>query len=58
MCAAPAVACMLLPQAAVGPDGRLAAVWTGLTVLMVMRTLTIWLPWRLKRGPFYSLFNG
>ena len=49
---------MLLPQAAVGPDGRLAAVWTGLTVLMIMRTLTIWLPWRLKRGPFYSLFNG
>ena len=49
---------MLLPQAVVGPDGRLAAVWTGLTVLMIMRTLTIWLPWRLKRGPFYSLFNG
>ena len=55
VCAVPAMACMLLSQAAGSADARLVSVWLGLTVLMLMRSLTILLPWRLGRGPFKEM---
>ena len=53
VCAVPAAGCMLLGLAAPGsPDLELGAVWLGLTVLMAMRSITIYIPWRLRRAPF------
>ena len=57
MCAAPAVGCMLMALNAPGrPDMELSAVWLGLTVLMAMRSLTIYVPYRLRRKPFDKVF--
>lgn len=57
VCAAPAMGCMLLGLAIPGmPDLELGAVWLGLTVLMSMRSITIYLPWRLRRSPFEKVF--
>lgn len=56
VCAVPAAGCMLLGLLApAAPDLELGAVWLGLTVLMSMRSLTIYLPWRLHRPPFEFL---
>jgi hypothetical protein len=56
VCAVPAAGCMLLGLLApAAPDLELGAVWLGLTVLMSMRSLTIYLPWRAHRPPFAFL---
>lgn len=58
VCATPAVGCMLLALLAPGaPDLELGAVWLGLTVLMTMRSITIYIPWKLQRSPFDKLFR-
>lgn len=57
VCAAPAVGCMLMALSAPGrPDMELNAVWLGLTVLMAMRSLTIYIPYKLHRSPFDKVF--
>ena len=57
VCAAPAVGCMLMALNTPGrPDMELNAVWLGLTVLMAMRSLTIYIPYRLRRSPFDKVF--
>lgn len=57
VCAAPAVGCMLMALTAPGrPEMELNAVWQGLTVLMAMRSLTIYIPYRLRRSPFDKVF--
>ena len=38
------------------PEAELSAVWLGLTVLMAMRSLTIYVPYRLRRAPFDKVF--
>ncbi len=49
---------MLLALLAPGaPDLELGAVWLGLTVLMTMRSITIYIPWKLQRSPFDKLFR-
>ncbi|BDA40630.1 Protein DETOXIFICATION 44, chloroplastic [Coccomyxa sp. Obi] len=58
VCATPAVGCMLLALLAPGaPDLELGAVWLGLTVLMTMRSITIYIPWKLQRTPFDKIFR-
>ena len=39
------------------PDLELGAVWLGLTVLMAMRSITIYIPWKLQRTPFDKIFR-
>ncbi|CAK0735532.1 hypothetical protein CVIRNUC_000596 [Coccomyxa viridis] len=57
VCAAPAVGCMLMALNTPGrPDMELNAVWLGLTVLMAMRSLTIYVPYRLRKSPFDKVF--
>ena len=57
VCAVPAVGCMLMALNAQGrPDMELNAVWLGLTVLMAMRSLTIYIPYRLRKKPFDKVF--
>ncbi|KAK9823345.1 hypothetical protein WJX72_002062 [[Myrmecia] bisecta] len=59
VCAAPAMLCMLLGLWApiTTPDVRLTAVWLGLAVLMGMRALTIYLPYKRQSAPFDRLFE-
>ncbi|KAK9916841.1 hypothetical protein WJX75_007700 [Coccomyxa subellipsoidea] len=58
VCATPAIGCMLLALLAPGaPDLELGAVWLGLTVLMSMRSITIYIPWKLQRSPFDRFFG-
>ncbi len=63
LCAAPAIACMLLGGALFAgpggptPDSQLAAVWAGLVTLMAARTLAIAGPYWARRGPFARLFD-
>ncbi|EIE26724.1 hypothetical protein COCSUDRAFT_46203 [Coccomyxa subellipsoidea C-169] len=58
VCATPAVGCMLLALLAPGaPDLELGAVWLGLIVLMSMRSITIYIPWKLQRSPFDRFFG-
>lgn len=58
VCAAPATSCMLLGLEFAGEfDAQLTAVWLGLTVLMVMRCLTIYIPYRLRKSPFDVVFQ-
>jgi hypothetical protein len=58
VCAVPAAGCMLLGLAVPGtPDMELGAVWLGLTVLMSMRAITIYLPWKLQISPFQNVFH-
>jgi len=57
VCAAPAVSCMLLGLEFAGDyDAQLTSVWLGLSLLMVMRCLTIYIPYRLRRSPFDVMF--
>ncbi|DBA99785.1 TPA: hypothetical protein ACH3X3_012329 [Trebouxia sp. C0006] len=57
VCAAPAVSCMLLGLEFSGDyDVQLTSVWLGLSLLMVMRCLTIYIPYRLRRSPFDVMF--
>ena len=57
VCAAPAASCMLLGLQFPGDyDAQLTAVWLGLCLLMVMRCLTIYIPFRLRRSPFDVMF--
>lgn len=57
MCAVPAVACMFagLRFPASG-TAQLTWVWAGLIVLMAMRILTLWIPYRTHSPPFDKLF--
>ncbi len=49
---------MLLALLAPGaPDLELGAVWLGLIVLMSMRSITIYIPWKLQRSPFDRFFG-
>ena len=60
VCAVPAASAMLLgAKFAAGKslDTDLAAVWLGLSILMVMRCLTIYLPYKLQKSPFDVLFD-
>ena len=58
LCAAPAVACMLLGGGgAPGADAELAAVWAGLVTLMGARAAAIALPYWARRPPFARLFE-
>lgn len=63
LCAAPAVACMLLGAGllggggAPGADAELAAVWAGLVTLMAARAAAIALPYWARRPPFARLFE-
>ncbi|KAL3154248.1 hypothetical protein ABBQ32_013747 [Trebouxia sp. C0010 RCD-2024] len=58
VCAAPAASCMLLGLQFPGDyDAQLTAVWLGLCLLMVMRCLTIYIPFRLRRSPFDVMFT-
>lgn len=41
--------------AALSGEDQLGAVWAGLGVLMLMRWLTIWVPYKLQAGPFAKL---
>ena len=52
VCALPACACMLASLTSHVPDVQLGFVWGGLTLLMIMRSLTVWVPFRLGRSPF------
>ncbi len=57
VCAAPAASCMLLGLEFTGDfDAQLISVWLGLALLMVMRCLTIYIPYRLRRSPFDVMF--
>lgn len=59
VCAAPAASCMLLGLHLPLPgnyDAQLTAVWLGLSLLMIMRCLTIYIPFRLRRSPFDVMF--
>ena len=59
LCAAPAVACMLLGGGLLGgsTDAELAAVWAGLVTLMAARAAAIALPYWARRAPFSRLFE-
>jgi Na+-driven multidrug efflux pump len=39
-------------------QAQLTCVWAGLGLLMALRALSIWLPYRLRLPPFRKLFNG
>ena len=52
VCAVPAVAVMLTSLLGHAPDRQLIAIWAGLTLLMLNRSLTIWLPFRQGWAPF------
>ena len=57
VCAAPAASCMLLSLRMPGDyAAQLRAVWLGLSLLMVMRCLTIYIPFRLRKSPFDVMF--
>ncbi len=58
LCAAPAVALMLLggTMPGQGPAAELTWVWMGLTCVMSLRVISIWLPYALKREPFVKLW--
>ena len=57
VCAAPAASCMLLCLRMPGDyNAQLTAVWLGLSLLMVMRCLTIYIPFRLRKRPFDVMF--
>ena len=57
VCAAPAASCMLLGLQMPGDyEAQLTAVWLGLSLLMVMRCLTIYIPFRLRKSPFDVMF--
>lgn len=60
VCAAPAASAMLLGLRFAGQslDAELTAVWLGLSILMVMRCVTIYLPYRLQRKPFDVIFDA
>ncbi len=62
---APAVAVMLLLAGggasgadAVAPAAALSGVWAGLAVVMLLRWMTIWVPYQLRMGPFAALHAG
>lgn len=58
VCALPAVGCMLLSQLTPGNTGfQMGTIWTGLGILMLMRTLSIYAPYRAGRPPFDGLFK-
>lgn len=58
VCAAPAASCMLLALEFVGDyDAQLTAVWLGLSLLMVMRCLTVYIPFKLRQSPFDVMFT-
>ena len=58
VCAAPAASCMLLALEFVGDyDAQLTAVWLGLSLLMVMRCLTLYIPFKLRQSPFDVMFT-
>ncbi|KAK9837240.1 hypothetical protein WJX81_001184 [Elliptochloris bilobata] len=63
LCAAPAVACMLLGGGLLSgggtptADAELAAVWAGLVTLMAARALAIAIPYWARRPPFGRLFG-
>ena len=59
--AAPAMATMLagarwVSTTGAGPQAQLSVVWAGLAVVMMARFLTIFVPYKLKKKPFDSLF--
>ena len=61
--AVPAVGTMLLgaqwvAQHAAGPEAQLTVVWAGLTVVMMGRLLTIFIPFKLQKAPFDKLKDG
>lgn len=55
LCALPSVLCMLGSTLSNVPDKQLLLVWAGLTLLMLMRTLSVWVPFRLGSYPFEKL---
>jgi hypothetical protein len=54
----PAVAVMLLlaGTGAPPPAAALAGVWAGLSTVMLLRWLLIWLPYQAGAGPFAQMF--
>lgn len=56
LCAAPAVGAMFAGYLWQDEIIRLYWVWAGLSVVMLMRSLTIWLPYWMRRYPFACLF--
>ena len=56
VCAIPSVLCMavalLTPRA---PNFQMNAVWAGLALVMTLRTLSIYLPFRMRIKPFDKL---
>jgi hypothetical protein len=54
-CALPAIALISWGATQATPGSTLVWVWTGLSVLMTLRSISIAIPWLLKRGPFKKL---
>ena len=58
-CAAPSAAVMLLALRSQGnPEMQINLIWAGLALVMSLRTLTIYLPFRARTYPFQDLFAG
>lgn len=56
-CAVPSIAIMTLALCVPGnPELQINLVWAGLTLVMTLRTLTIYLPYKWKGVPFGGLF--
>lgn len=57
-CAVPSVAIMLLALYGQGnPEMQINFIWAGLALVMSLRTLTIYLPFKLRAQPFDDLFH-
>lgn len=54
-CAIPAIALVSYGASQATGGNTLVWVWTGLSVLMALRSISIAVPWLLKRGPFKKL---
>lgn len=58
-CAVPSVGVMVLALLAPGnSEMQLNFIWAGLALVMIMRTLTIYVPYRNRAAPFEALFPG
>ena len=58
VCAVPAVGCMAIAMLAPGKATfQMNCIWSGLALIMTMRTLTIYLPYKMRLKPFDKLYG-
>lgn len=57
-CALPSVGVMALALLTPGnPEAQINFIWAGLAIVMTMRTLSIYLPFKNKAAPFEGLYS-